>query len=78
MAFKAFDDLSEFINKVDEIGECKTIEGAERETDIGTVTESEAEQPNPQLLLFDKIQGYPSGYRVALDGSGENVIFTKG
>ena len=61
----AFNDLREFIEKAEEIGECKTIEGADWETDIGTLSELEAEQPTPRLLLFDNIEGYPSGYRVA-------------
>lgn len=61
----AFNDLREFIEKAEEIGECKTVEGANWETDIGTLSELEAEQPNPRLLLFDKIEGYPGGYRVA-------------
>ncbi len=61
----AFNDLREFIEKAEEIGECKTVEGADWETDIGTLSELEAEQPTPRLLLFDNIEGYPGGYRVA-------------
>lgn len=61
----AFDDLREFIAKVQEAGECKIVEGADCETDIGTICELMAEKPNPPLLLFDKVEGYPSGYRVA-------------
>ena len=63
----AFNDLREFIEKADQMGECKIIEGADWETDIGTISELEVEQPSPRLLLFDKIQGYPSGYRVAVN-----------
>ncbi len=62
-----FNDLREFIGKVDEMGECKVIEGADWETDIGIISELEAEQPSPRLLVFDKIQGYPAGYRVAVN-----------
>jgi len=62
-----FNDLREFIEKVDEMGECKIVEGADWETDIGLISELEAEQPSPRLLVFDKIQGYPAGYRVAVN-----------
>lgn len=60
----AFNDLREFIAEVAQLGECRTIEGADWETEIGTLSELEAEQPNPRLLLFDKIGDYPPGYRV--------------
>jgi len=62
-----FNDLREFIEKAEQMGECKIIEGADWETDIGTISELEAEEPNPRLILFDDIQGYPSGYRVAVN-----------
>lgn len=61
----AFNDLREFIAKAQEIGECRIVEGADRETDIGAISELEIEQPIPKLLLFDNIKGYPRGFRVA-------------
>ncbi|MFH0914197.1 MAG: UbiD family decarboxylase [Chloroflexota bacterium] len=61
----AFNDLREFIKKAEEIGECQRIEGADWESDIGTLTELLSEQPDPKLLLFDNIKGYPPGFRVA-------------
>ena len=62
----AFDDLRDFIKAVEEMGELKVIEGADCESEIGTITElCIAEIPNPPALLFDKIKGYPAGYRVA-------------
>ena len=43
----------------------QVVEGADCETDIGTIPELEIEQPTPKLLLFDNIKGYPRGFRVA-------------
>ena len=62
----AFDDLRDFIKVVEGMGELKVIEGADCESEIGTITElCIADIPNPPALLFDKIKGYPAGYRVA-------------
>jgi len=62
----AFDDLRDFIKIVEDMGELKIIEGADCESEIGIITEvCMSEFPNPPALLFDKIKGYPPGYRVA-------------
>lgn len=58
-----FDDLRDYIKQAEELGECKLIEGADWDLEIGTITELMA-KPNTPLLLFDKIKGYESGYRV--------------
>ncbi|MFC1869766.1 UbiD family decarboxylase [Chloroflexota bacterium] len=60
-----FNDLREFIDKAEELGELKLIEGADWESEIGVLTDIIAAQPNPPLLLFDKITGHQAGYRVA-------------
>lgn len=60
-----FDDLRGFIQVVQDLGECKTVEGAEWDLEIGTISELQLSLPNPPLLLFDNIKGYPYGYRVA-------------
>ncbi len=56
-------DLREFIEKSDKLGECKVIEGADWNLEIGAITEWQA-KPNTPLLVFDKIKGYEPGYRV--------------
>ena len=58
------DDLREFIDKAQELGECQIIEGADWDLEIGAITELSSYSGMP-LLLFDKIKGYPAGYRVA-------------
>lgn len=59
----AFYDLREFIRESEKLGEVKIIEGADWDLEIGAITEWQS-QPNTPLLLFDKIKGYPPGYRV--------------
>lgn len=71
MMTKTFDDLREYINRVEELGECKVIDGADWNLEIGVISELYLSTPNPPLLLFDKIIDYKPGYRVA-----SNVIIT--
>jgi 4-hydroxy-3-polyprenylbenzoate decarboxylase len=60
-----FNDLRDFIDEVERMGELKKIEGADWNLEIGGITEIVALSDNPVALLFDKIKGYPAGYRVA-------------
>jgi UbiD family decarboxylase len=60
----AFADLREFIEKTKEWGECKVIEGADCDLELGIITEIEDCAKNPSVLLFDRIKGYKPGYRV--------------
>jgi UbiD family decarboxylase len=57
-------DLREFINKANELGELKEIEGADGELEIGAITYLTAKEPEPPALLFDKIIGHKPGYRL--------------
>ncbi len=59
-----FNDLREFISEVDALGECKKVEGADWNLEIGTLTEIGTMMPDPTMLLFDKIKGYEAGFRV--------------
>ena len=56
-------DLREFLQKCEEIGELKTIEGANWDLEIGAITFEVAARSNPPALLFDKIKDYKPGYR---------------
>jgi UbiD family decarboxylase len=58
-----FKDLREFILAVNEIGELRTVQGADWDLEIGTLAELNYERQGP-ALLFDNIKGYPKGYRV--------------
>ena len=58
-----YKDLRGWLEEVDKMGELKTITGAHWDREIGAISELMAERNGP-ALLFDKIQGYPEGYRV--------------
>jgi len=64
-----FNDLREFINAVDRMGELKRVEGAHWDLEIGAITELVAERKGP-ALLFDKIVDYPGGYRILTNAFG--------
>ncbi len=60
-----FDDLQSYIDAAMEVDEWRVIEGADWNEEIGALTEAVAELiPEPPMLLFDRIKGYPAGYRV--------------
>ena len=61
-----FDDLRAYIKKVDEIGELKTVSGADTRTDIGPITEITAWSAEHPMVVFDDIQGFPKGSRIAV------------
>lgn len=70
-------DLREFIEELDKRGQLRKIEGADWDLEIGTITELVAERGEP-ALLFDKIKGYPSGFRVFSNGNteiGQRITF---
>ena len=60
-----YKDLREWIQQVDEMGELKVLEGVDWNLEIGTLTvlASKGKAGSP-ALLFDRIKGYPQGYRV--------------
>lgn len=57
-------DLREFIKGVEECGELKLVENADWDLEIGSLSEVVGATPNPPMLLFDSIKGYPKGYRI--------------
>ena len=60
-----FNDLREFISKAEEVGEYRVVEGADWNEEIGAIGDLQSQLPESPLLVFDKIKGYPPGYRVA-------------
>jgi len=59
-----WNDLREYLARLDDIGELRHVEEASWEEDIGGITELMVERQG-KALLFDDIPGYPRGYRVA-------------
>jgi len=60
-----YDGLRSFLAECERLGELRTITGADWNLEIGALTESTAELiSEPPALLFDRIRGYPAGFRV--------------
>lgn len=59
-----FDDLRGWLAAARELGEVRDVEGATWEEDIGMATELLHHSDPAPAALFDKIPGYPDGFRV--------------
>lgn len=63
---ESYDGFRTFLEDCRRIGEVTDINNADWDLEIGTLTEAAAELlVNPSMLMFDKIKGYPPGFRVA-------------
>ncbi|HWP60765.1 MAG TPA: UbiD family decarboxylase [Candidatus Acidoferrales bacterium] len=60
-----FQSLRDFIEAVEERGDLLRIDGADREGEIGALAEIVASTPKHPMVLFDRIRGFPPGYRVS-------------
>ncbi|HLA82307.1 MAG TPA: UbiD family decarboxylase, partial [Thermoleophilia bacterium] len=58
-------DLRDYLSRVEQADRLKLVEGADWNVEIGVLTELFCTPPESTLALFDKIKGYPPGYRVA-------------
>ncbi|MBI4257487.1 MAG: UbiD family decarboxylase [Thaumarchaeota archaeon] len=61
-----FIDMRQFIDVLQSQGDLKVVEGADWDLEIGTITEL-ACQKEAHAMVFDKIKGYPAGYRIAVN-----------
>ncbi len=60
-----FDDLRDFMAACQQADAWRQIDGADWDLEIGALTEAVAELiPDPPMLIFDRIPGYPAGHRV--------------
>jgi UbiD family decarboxylase len=66
------DDLRGWLDVVSDMGEVRTVEGAEWDLEIGAISEANYKRPSPPALLFDRVPGYAPGLRV-LTGSTANA-----
>src|SRR5215468_3309930 len=64
MARVSYVDLRGFIEQVDRLGALRRIDGADPYLEIGGITEVAAGLPECPALLFDRIKGFPSGFRI--------------
>ncbi len=70
----AYDDLRELLVRLEEMGEVERVAGADRELEIGALSETVA-AANPgraPALLFDDIPGFPKGFRI-LSGAANGL-----
>jgi len=58
------DDLRDWLEKVDKMGQLKRIDGADWDMEIGCAAAMNVKRDDNFALLFDNIKGYPKGYRV--------------
>ncbi|HLY64362.1 MAG TPA: UbiD family decarboxylase, partial [Chloroflexota bacterium] len=60
------EDLRDWLDIADRLGDLERIDGADPDLEIGGLTEIVAlHSKRPHALLFDNIKGFPAGYRVA-------------
>jgi UbiD family decarboxylase len=59
-----YKDLREFIAEVDKLGTLRRVDGADPHIELGGITEVAAGMPDCPALLFDRIKGYPAGFRI--------------
>ncbi|MEE8518789.1 MAG: UbiD family decarboxylase, partial [Dehalococcoidia bacterium] len=58
------EDLREWIERIDEMGELTRVDGVDAHLELGGLVDLyQWDMENP-ALLFDKIKGYPEGYRL--------------
>ena len=61
----AYRDLREWITQVNDLGEIKTVEGADWDLEIGAIIEmARKESQIAPCLLFDSINGFAKGLRL--------------
>jgi 4-hydroxy-3-polyprenylbenzoate decarboxylase len=66
----AFRDLREWLEQVNGIGELASIPGANWEEEIGALTEIACRTKDGPAVLFDRVPGYPQGFRVLANMMG--------
>ncbi|HSR22224.1 MAG TPA: hypothetical protein VLW53_01635, partial [Candidatus Eisenbacteria bacterium] len=59
----AHDDMRDWLEMVHAAGELRVLEGVDAEENIGRVTEMLHHTDGAPAVLFDRIPGYPPGYR---------------
>jgi len=59
-----FRDLRDFLAAIDKLGMLRVVEGAHWDLEIGAISQMMQESEENPVLLFDKIPGYPPGFRV--------------
>jgi len=61
----AYKDFREWLARIEDYGELRRINGVSLYDEMGAVHEIARTKGNISAVLFDKIPGYPEGYRIA-------------
>ncbi len=62
---KGYHDLRDWLERVEEMGELKKVNGSDWNLEVGAITYMVEKNPRKRwALLFDEIKDYPPGYRV--------------
>src|SRR4249920_4115296 len=64
------DGLRSWLKQADDLGELRTIDGADWDLEIGGVADIVTERGSSPAVLFDSIKNYPKGYRVLVNSLG--------
>ena len=66
-----YDDLRDWLERVDAIGELRVVEGVDWQENIGRITEMLQHTDGAPAVLFDSIPGFPRGFRVLVNAQSE-------
>ena len=58
-----YSDLRDYLDALDKLGMLRVVEGAHWDLEIGAISQMMQESEENPVLLFDKIPGYPAGFR---------------
>jgi UbiD family decarboxylase len=78
---RPYEDLREFLERVDEAGELLRVDGAHWDLEMGAFAEIvNHKRPEAPAILFDNVPGYPKGHRVFSGGfnSSKRLALTLG
>jgi 4-hydroxy-3-polyprenylbenzoate decarboxylase len=74
----AYDDLREWLDQAERLGEVRHVTGANWQEDIGLAAEAILRAENGPCVVFDDIPGCPKGFRLLLNmfaGTRRNMTF---
>ncbi|HKC18137.1 MAG TPA: hypothetical protein VKE27_00765, partial [Candidatus Dormibacteraeota bacterium] len=65
------EDLRDWLEMVDAIGELRVLEGVDADENIGRISEMLHHTDGAPAVLFDRIPGFQPGYRILVNAQGE-------
>jgi UbiD family decarboxylase len=71
-----YQDLRDWIQVAEEMGELKTLRNCDWNLEIGAITELVHHREDGPAVLFDEIKGYPKGYRVLSNSLSSRTQYT--